>query len=90
MEVARHLDREIGGRSRERHERRESGDEERVTIGRGSGCHAGRNGAASTRLVDRQDPLAPDLGQPIGDNPQGDVDGAAGPESVMIFTGRVG
>lgn len=77
--VARHFNREIGGRPRQRHKRRESGDEKRIAVGGGTRSDARRNGAASTRLVDRQDLLAPDLAQPIGDNSQGDVNGAAGP-----------
>ena len=89
-EVARHLDREIGGRSGERHKRRESGDEKRVTIGHGTGCHAGRNGAASPRLVDGQDLLAQTWVSRSAMIRKVTSMALPGPELVMIFTGRAG
>src|SRR5712691_2876210 len=45
----------------------------------GTGRDAGRDGAAAARLIDRQDLLAPDLGQPVGDDPQDHIHRAAGP-----------
>jgi hypothetical protein len=77
-EIARHLDRQVGGGARRRHEGRERRDEQRVAIGRRAGRQPRRDRAAGARLVNRQRLLAPDLGEPVGDNAQDHVDRAAG------------
>jgi hypothetical protein len=65
-------------RGTQRHEGREHRLVERVAVGRGFRRRPRREAAAGARAVDHQDLLAPDLAQPIGDDPQRHVRRAAG------------
>ncbi len=76
--VARDLDRQVGGGACWRHEGRERGNKQRVTIGRRAPRKPNRNRAAGAGLIDREHLLSPDLREPVGDDAQDHVDGAAG------------
>src|SRR5262249_1986707 len=76
--VTRQPDRQIGRRPRQRHEGGQDGHVKRVSIGWSVGCDARSDAAGSSGMIDRQDLLAPDLAEPIGDDPQHRIRRAAG------------
>jgi len=79
-EVARQLDRQVrrdAGRARQRQEGRGRRHIERVAVGRLLRRELGRDAAARAGLVQRDDLLVPDLGEPVADHPRSGVIGGA-------------
>ena len=78
QKVFRHMQGNIRRRRMQRHESRQHRLVERVSIRRGFRRRPRCDAAAATRAIDHQGLLAPGLGQPIGNEPQGHVRCAAG------------
>ena len=81
QEVARHLQRQIVGDARRAGERGEDRGRrhiDRVAVVRRGGGDAGRDRAAAAGVIEHHHLLAPELAQPVGDDPGRHVGGAAG------------
>jgi hypothetical protein len=76
-EVARHFERQVGLQPGKRHERRGGGHVERVAVGSGGRARARRHRAAGARLVEHHDLLADERAEPVADDAQHHVGGAA-------------